>query len=363
MRLIPTRVPLPETDITVTLPVPGADVRTEPCTAAPAHFLPSTGIHRILVCRPTHSLGNTLLLTPLICELEKTWPGAEIDIVTRTPVASGIFGSFAQVRNVLALPAQAFRHPLKFLGVLGTMMQTRYDLVVDPYPRSGTGRALLALAKGTYKLGFGGSARDRLLTHRVAIPDLTAHTGHRPVYLLRAALGRALPPVFPPLAIELAPAERAQGRLALSRLLASTDNQAIEGTVGIFANATGPKLLPAAWWRKFLEAFAARHPSCHFVEIVPAFGRSMLDSRYPTYYSNDIRRLAGVLSQLTLFVSTDCGVMHLACASGTPVAGIFTVTDPQEWGPYGPHDRVVDARGASPRFAAEQIDVLTREQR
>lgn len=193
MRLVPSKAPLSETDVTIALPrVGAARARAEPRTQAPAQLLPATGIHRILVCRTTLSLGNTLLLTPLICELEKTWPGAEIDIVSRTPLASDIFRSFAQVRNVLALPARAFQHPLKFLGVLRKMMRARYDLVVDPCPRSGTGRALLALAKSTYKLGFGDGARARPLTHRVAVPNLTAHTGHRPVHLLRTALGLSL---------------------------------------------------------------------------------------------------------------------------------------------------------------------------
>src|SRR6185312_4329757 len=46
--------------------------------------LPRRGIHRILVCHISHTLGNALLLTPLIRELEATYPGAQIDIVTRS---------------------------------------------------------------------------------------------------------------------------------------------------------------------------------------------------------------------------------------------------------------------------------------
>src|ERR1700734_2861167 len=48
--------------------------------------LPRTGIYRIVICHISHTLGNALLLTPLIQELEATWPGAEIDIVTRSQV-------------------------------------------------------------------------------------------------------------------------------------------------------------------------------------------------------------------------------------------------------------------------------------
>jgi len=86
----------------------------------------------------------------------------------------------------------------------------------------------------------------------------------------------------------------------------------------------------------------------------------MLSSRYPTFYSSNVRRLAGVLSQLSLFVSSDCGIMHLACASGVPVAGIFSATDPMEWGPYGPHDRAIDACGLTAEQVSEQIAMPER---
>ena len=52
--------------------------------------LPAEGIHRILICRVSHTLGNTLLLTPLLRELQKIYPGAEIDVVTRSQVAEEI---------------------------------------------------------------------------------------------------------------------------------------------------------------------------------------------------------------------------------------------------------------------------------
>src|SRR5690606_37540564 len=40
--------------------------------------VPDRGIHRILVVKISHTLGNTLLLTPLLQELEARFPGAEI---------------------------------------------------------------------------------------------------------------------------------------------------------------------------------------------------------------------------------------------------------------------------------------------
>jgi heptosyltransferase-3 len=317
--------------------------------------LPTTGIFRILVCRITHSLGNTLLLTPLIRELQATYPGAEIDIVTRAEVADLIFGAFASVRNIYRLPAHAFRHPLQFLAVLRRLRVTRYDLVIDPCPRSRTGRWLTLFAKGRFKLGFTGSNKRGKFTHGVPVPLSPRHTAQRPVYLLRSALQRSPSSDYPLLKLDLSLDEREQGRSILARLLAG--NPGKKGVIGVFANATGPKLLPEDWWHAFMDSFAHQHLDYAIVEIVPMFGRALLGTRYPAYYSSDIRRLSSVLSCLSLFVSADCGVLHLACASGAPVAGIFSVTDPEEWGPYGPHDCVLTAQGQSPQQVAQQIRV------
>jgi heptosyltransferase III len=322
--------------------------------------LPDRGIHRILVCRTTHSLGNTLLLTPLIRELQIVYPGSEIDIVTRSSIAQEIFGKLVGVRNVFQLPAHGTWHPIQFLRILRKMRANNYNLVIDPYPRSRTGRALLLCARGRYKLAFVSPGRTRGVTHGVSVPETIMHVGHQPAYLLRAALARPLSHTFPPLDIGLSSNERKHGRQELRRLKESA-GQGHSCTIGIFANATGTKLLPATWWSMFASAVTTINSNICIVEIVPGFGRSLLNFQYPSFFSSDIRRLASFISGLSLFVSADCGVMHLACATGVTVAGIFSVTNPAEWGPYGPRDFVVSLDDLSPQEVAAKIVAKYRE--
>ncbi len=323
--------------------------------------LPDKGICRILVCRVTHSLGNTLLLTPLIQELQTIYPGSEIDIVTRSKIAREIFGQLSGVRNIFIVPAHGTWHPIKILQVLRRIRANTYDLIVDPYPRSRTGRALLRFAAGRYKLGFLSSRRIAGITHGTAVPKNISHVGQQPVHLVRAALCQPSSSSFPPLDIALSASERDRGRRDLQRLKesgASCDAH----TIGIFAHATGTKLIPTTWWNAFASAVSAIDSNVAFVEIVPEFGRSLLNSRFPTFFSSDIRRLASVISGLSHFISADCGIMHLACATGVPVAGVFSVTNPAEWGPYGQRDFVVDMGKQSPAEVAEKIVARCRHQ-
>ncbi|GLQ90061.1 glycosyltransferase family 9 protein [Dyella flagellata] len=321
--------------------------------------LPAKGIYRILVCHVSHSLGNTLLLTPLLSELEKVYPAAEINILTRSAIAKSVYGHFFNVQRIFRLPAHGVGHPFQFFGTLRRMRKLRYDLAIDADPLSYTGRLLTLLSNSTYTLGFSSSKKHGEITHAVPLPDELQSKGQRPVYLLRHAMGGKVAGDYPVPDIRLSSDERAQGKEALMRSLAAGGITSTgRGIIGIFGNATGSKLLGEAWWTRFMQVLEAAQPGHRFVEILPHSGESMLGSRYPAYFSSDLRKLACVLSGLDVYISADCGVMHLACASDVPTMGIFTVTNAAEWGPYGPNRHVIQAQGKEPEEVARIIAAM-----
>jgi heptosyltransferase-3 len=311
------------------------------------------------VCHVSHSLGNTLLLTPLLSELEKVYPAAEIDILTRSPIAHDVYGRFFSVQRIFRMPAHGVGHPFQFFGTLRRMRKIRYDLAIDADPLSQTGRMLMLLSNSTYTLGFSSPKKHGEITHAVALPDKLESKGRRPVYLLRSAMGRDTSADYPVPDIRLGAGEREQGHAALTRSLAASGiTSPGAGIIGIFANATGPKLLGEAWWMRLIQVLEARYPEHRIVEILPASGESMLSSRYPGYYSSDLRKIASVLSSLAVYISADCGIMHLACASDVPTMGIFTATNADEWGPYGAGRHVIAAYGKEPEEVARMIAAM-----
>ena len=46
------------------------------------------------------------------------------------------------------------------------------------------------------------------------------------------------------------------------------------------------------------------------------------------------RNLAALVKHLDLYVSNDCGPMHLGPAVGAPTIGIFGPSEPEIWFPY-----------------------------
>jgi ADP-heptose:LPS heptosyltransferase len=318
-------------------------------------LLPRRGIYRILICRTSHSLGNTLLLTPLLSELELTYPGAEVDIVTQSPIAEELYRRFFSVRRVLVLPSRFPPHLPWVLRVVRELRKTHYDLVIDPDRRSKTGRVLLALSHARFRLGFAGIEKAGSLTHAVAVPEHVRHIAQLPVYLLRTALGSPSPSAYPGPNVCLSQDERAKGADVLARLTGDSPAGRLMPVIGIFANATGSKRLDESWWKDFLDQLEIRAPGHRFVEFAPIQGASMLSLRYPTHYCSDLRKLSAVVASLALFISVDSGVMHLAWASGCATAGLFTGTDIAAWGPYGGTGFALDVRQLSPADVAERV--------
>lgn len=316
--------------------------------------LPRKGIFRILVCRPNHRLGNTILLTPLIGELERHYQGAEIDVISEGDIASEVFANFFSVRNVYCLPRRGFKHPLRFLRLLHRVRGTHYDLVIDPCIGSGFSRALTHLFRGTHKLGFSDAPERSGLTLAVPTDVAGQHMAKRPVHMLRWALGLETTPhdSTPVLDIRLTDAETANGRLAIYRLLAESCQTTSPPLVGVFANATGDKRYPVAWWREFIDAFKTLCPTASILELIPMHGRSMLGAEWPAYYSSDIRRMGAVMASMDLMITADCGVMHLAVASRTATTGMFCVTDASVYAPYGRGNHPVRTHGLTARQVA-----------
>lgn len=321
----------------------------EPVSAGTFEALPSRGIHRVLIARVTHTLGNTLLITPLIRELERLYPGAEIDIITRSTAAEAIFGSFDRVRTIFKVPSHGVSSPHRIASVLHAVRTRPYDLAIDPGLLSTTDRAYVKAAKARWKIGYANKLNAGL-TQTVAAPPDLRHVGKLPVYLLRAARHDDSRDAYPGLDIALSVAERTWGSALLDEIVPGQGP-----IVGFFTAATGNKDLGAAWWQRFAEQYVSAAPCTRLIEIVPLGGHSVLHDRWPTYYSTDVRRLGAVISGISRFVTADCGVMHLACAAGAPTVGLFRGTEIMEWGPYGPRDLAFDVQSLPPEAVAEVL--------
>jgi ADP-heptose:LPS heptosyltransferase len=310
--------------------------------------LPAHGIHRILVCRPNHRLGNTVLISPLLCEIEVLYPGAEVDIVGSGGAAHVLFSTRFQVRRVMSFPRRIARHLWTSFSLVRELRRDTYDLAIDACVGSTSARLLLGAARARYKVGFAATAAGNgaLRAYDEGRPH---HLAKRGVFLLRTAYAGPTGSGWPALVVGLSDAELQRGRCALESILG---NAARRPVLGIFANATGAKRHAQAWWIAFVAALRTQRPDLVIVDVLAEHGRSQLPGANASFYSRDLRKLASVLAGMQGFVSADCGVMHLAAAVGVPTLGLFALSNSAKYAPYGAANKAIDTGGMDGTQAA-----------
>lgn len=320
---------------------------------------PRTAIRRVLVCRPNHRLGNLLLLTPLLRELQRALPDAEVDMVLAGTDGAKLFRTFRNVGHIYTLSRRMVRHPLQTARIAAQIRHAHYDLVIDPCEGSQSSRLLSAIAHATCVVDARATAAGADRPSAADAPAMPQHMAKQPVYLLRQAVPRhGAADDYPALDLQLAPDEQRRGQQILDTLTSSSS----PSVIGIFADATGAKRYSEAWWLGFIAALRASAPGFTIVEIAPPDGRSRLAARFPGFFSPDIREVAAVISRMACFISADCGVMHLSSASGTPTIGLFSVTDMAKYAPYGNGSCGIDTHGKSSeqvaRLAAATVSAI-----
>ncbi len=304
-----------------------------------------------------------MLLTPLICELEAMFPGAEIELVTAGQAAHAVFAEFRQVSAVHAFPARSFRRPGEVLGLLMALRRRSFDLAVDPEVRSRAGRFLLGQVQSRDRLGFrwGVPGQDRILTHAVDRSVVSSHFAQAPVDLLRSGYAQHSDPgsalAMPTLTLRLTDAERHGGVQCLAAILGAS-RLATRPCVGIYAHATGAKCYPVAWWRRIIATLREQEPGTQLIEFVPHDGLARFGGEIPVLFSTELRRLGAALAATSLLVSADCGVMHLASAAGARVLGLFKTTDPVRYAPYGGGNEGLMASDDNPDAVVTRIRAL-----
>lgn len=313
-------------------------------------MLPAGGIHRVLISRPNHRLGNTVLMSALITEVQTLYPGAEIDLVG-SEATDTIYSPLFGVYRVFTLPRRIARHLWYTAGILREIRSCRYDLAIDACNGSQSGKILLSLANARFKLGFPEEGTG-LESAWQALP-WPEHLAHRAVFLLREAYAGKTSQTYPPLRVVFSQSEMAEARRMLSCLCSASGEAGAGPVLGVFANATGAKCYGEGWWDDFFDVFQKLYPDVRIIELVAAHGRSNLGDRFVPFYTRNLRHLAAMVAVMDGFISADCGVMHLAAASGTPTLGLFSITDPVKYAPYGGANTGIDTRHVAAADAAK----------
>ncbi|MFI4866560.1 MAG: glycosyltransferase family 9 protein [Steroidobacterales bacterium] len=308
----------------------------------PATSLRTEEVSTILICRINGRIGNTLFLTPLIRYLHQLLPAAAIDLALAYPAAAELLRGLPGVRRIIVFPHRQPYRIGRYLAALRSLRACRYDLAIDPTEFSTSGRAMLALTRSRYRLGFESSAQWAPLTHAVPLPLQAMHQAVRPLYLPHRIFGRPLEPQAVRLWLPLPDSELAEGRGLIAQAIAPKRLETPSNVFGFFAHAANLKRIDRSWWLAFWEAFLALEPQALPVEFLPTAAHPPTAERLASLHVRSTRGLTAAIAATRVFISTDTGPMHLASTTAVPTVGLFQASDPGLYGPLKPDDLAID---------------------
>ena len=299
---------------------------------------------RILLMRLS-SLGDVLLVSPILRLLRNACPKAQIDILTKAQYTD-VFRAHPEVSRLLTIPSSG--HSLK--QTIRSLRSHSYDIAMDLHGKPLT-RLLLSLTQSRYKFTYSSQNLKKDLwihfgwntfSEITPVPELYAAP------LRKLGLKSKLPPLemyFEPEVIE---ATKAYIKKELSALTSINSPP-------LLALAPGARWATKCWP---VESFArlAKEASEKMGATLVILGgpsesslaQKLCDQIKPQVpVINSVGHLSlmesgALLQQCQSLVSNDSGLMHMATALGVPVVAIFGPTA-EEFGfyPFQSPSRVV----------------------
>ncbi|GGB78834.1 hypothetical protein GCM10007424_18750 [Flavobacterium suaedae] len=286
-------------------------------------------VKRVLICRPNHRLGNMLLITPLVQEVEATFPNCTIDVFVKGGAAIPIFENYTTIDKIIRLPKKHFSQLPQYISRWVGLKTKKYDIAINVNAKSSSGRLSTKAARADLKF-FGDVDKEFKSKYK----DYK-HIAKYPVYNFRYFVSKlgihdTLDAPIPSLNLKLSEQERTNGKKKLDELVDTTKE-----TICIFTYATGAKCYETQWWKECYKQLKANFSEYNILEILPVENVSQIDFEAPSFYSKDVREIASVIANSKVFVGADSGMMHLASASQAPTIGLFSCTDTEVYEPYG----------------------------
>lgn len=296
-------------------------------------------IKRILVIRPNHRLGNLIMLTALIQELETVFPEAKINLFVKGTISPIIFENYTSVNKIVQLPRKPFKELGTYIKKLFFLKKGKYDLVINADKDSSSGKLFTKFSRAKYKI-FGTIEDSEHENNEVFL-----HMATSSVYCLRLLLkqsGFSVNHAISTLNIKSSKEEIEHAKGLLEEIADTS-----KPTISIFTFATAAKCYSKDWWAVFYDRLLKEFPQYNIVEVLPVENVSQIDFKAPSYYSKDVREIAAFLHHTEIFIGADSGMMHLSSASGIPTVGLFSKTKVVKYKPYGNNSIALETNTSS----------------
>ncbi len=304
--------------------------------------VPLDSIQNILVIRQHNQLGDMLCAVPLLRALRQGLPTAHIDLIA-SPVNYEIMLHNPFVDEVILYDKfQFYRSPRQLIRFYRKLKERRYDLAIVPstVSMSFTSDVMAWLCGARYRIGAGSlNGVENIASHffnlHLAVSwegEQAVHQTERNLEFVRC-LGVDTDDLS--LVIHLTGEEKRFAEEFFSEHVRR--NRYI---IGCHPGAGKPaNRWPAERFAQVAERLGSEMDALILITAGPMDDEPVnrmikkLKCSFVLVNEKSIRRVAAIIDHLSLFITNDTGIMHVAAATGTSVLSLFGPTDPSQWAP------------------------------
>ena len=124
------------------------------------------------------------MITPLLQEVNATFPDCKIDLFVKGTLAPKLFQNYKNIGCIIELPRKPFKNLLQYVKAWIAIKDNHYDIVINVAKHSSSGRLSAQFANSKYKF-FGDLPGDNSSEHT----DHT-HIAKYPIYSFRKYLSQ-----------------------------------------------------------------------------------------------------------------------------------------------------------------------------
>ena len=303
-------------------------------------------IKKILIVRQHDPMGDVLISTAIIPNLEKAFPAAEMDVIARPALSEkDIFLKSPFINEVIVFSKKEFFFPWKMGSFIRYIREKKYDLAIVAGSSSVSFTSLfLAYMSGTeIRAGYSGEYfgkklyTDTFLT--TPVPYDSSIIKHQVIRNLDILTHINVPITSKCHYMSISEEEK---KVATERM---NNKGIVKPGHTVIGMHLGANELPNRWpLERFAETgdFLTKNPK---VKVIVFYGpkEKELADKFRKIVKSDVviqdylplREFASMLSLLDVFICNDTGVLHVAAAVGTKTVAIFGPTDPTQWNPLG----------------------------
>ena len=297
--------------------------------------LPRGGINKILI-RGTNWIGDAIMTLPAVASIRATYPRAHIAMLAK-PWVADIYKLFSDIDEII-IYENKFDNPAGVFRLAQKLKEKKFDLAI--LLQNAIEAAIMALAAGIpLRAGYDSDARGILLTHRVMRTEEIKKV-HQTDYYLEMVKALGCVSVGREMHLETK-INLLEARNILRKFI---PEEAKKTVIGI---APGATYGPAKKW--FPDRFAATADTLSekfSAQVMIMGGKADRETaqEIQKLACANLINLAGkttlleaiyLISQCSLFISNDSGLMHIAGALNIPTVAIFGSTNPVTTSPVG----------------------------